>query len=113
MADISWHTMQASEIMRNLGTNTDSGLSHVEAENRLKKYGYNQLEEKEGISPLMLFLGQFNDFIVWILIAATIVSGFWENGSMHWPFLPSLSSMPLLDLFRNIVPRNPLRHYEK
>ncbi|GAN35314.1 MAG: cation-translocating P-type ATPase [Candidatus Brocadia sp. AMX2] len=76
MTDISWHTMQASEIMRNLGTNTDSGLSHVEAENRLKKYGYNQLEEKEGISPLMLFLGQFNDFIVWILIAATIVSGF-------------------------------------
>ncbi|MCF6155640.1 MAG: cation-translocating P-type ATPase [Candidatus Brocadia sp.] len=76
MVDISWHTMRAEEIIENLGTNTDSGLSHVEAENRLIKYGYNQLEEKEGVSPLILFLGQFNDFIVWILIVAAIVSGF-------------------------------------
>jgi len=71
-----WHTMQIDKVVKNLGTNTDTGLSRTEVENRLKKYGYNQLEEKEGVSPLMLFLGQFNDFIVWVLIAAAIVSGF-------------------------------------
>lgn len=64
--------MQVDEIIRILGTNTDTGLSHAEAENRLKKYGYNQLEEKEGVSLLVLFLEHFNDFIVWILIAAAI-----------------------------------------
>ncbi|MDO8142079.1 MAG: HAD-IC family P-type ATPase, partial [Candidatus Brocadiales bacterium] len=76
ITDTPWHTMQIAEVIRNLGTNTDTGLSRIDAENRLKKYGYNQLEEKEGVSPIMLFLGQFNDFIVWVLIAAAIVSGF-------------------------------------
>ena len=71
-----WHTMQIDEVVKNLGTNTDTGLSRTAVENRLKKYGYNQLEEKEGVSPIMLFLSQFNDFIVWVLIAAAIVSGF-------------------------------------
>ncbi|HHT9106561.1 MAG TPA: cation-translocating P-type ATPase [Candidatus Wujingus californicus] len=75
MVDTFWHTMPIDEVTRRLSTNTDTGLSRVEVENRLKKYGYNQLEEKEGISPLWVFLGQFNDFIVWILIAAVIVSG--------------------------------------
>ncbi len=76
MVDTTWYTMQVNEVIRSLCTNIDSGLRHAEAENRLKKSGHNQLAEKEGISPLMLFLGQFNDFIVWILIAAAIVSGF-------------------------------------
>lgn len=75
MVDTFWHTMPIDEVTRRFSTNTDTGLSRVEVENRLKKYGYNQLEEKEGISPLWVFFGQFNDFIVWILLAAVIVSG--------------------------------------
>ena len=76
ITDTPWHTMPIYEITKNLNTNINTGLSHSEAEDRLKKYGHNQLEEKEGVSPIMLFLGQFNDFIVWVLIAAAIVSGF-------------------------------------
>ncbi|MCF6156947.1 MAG: cation-translocating P-type ATPase [Candidatus Brocadia sp.] len=76
MIGASWHTMPADEVIRRLDTNPNTGLSHAEADNRLKKYGYNQLEEKEGVFPLWLFLGQFNDFIVWVLIAAAVVSGF-------------------------------------
>ncbi len=71
-----WHTMQIDEVLGNLDTNADTGLGLTEAEGRLRKYGHNQLEEKEGVSPIMLFLSQFNDFIVWVLIAAAIVSGF-------------------------------------
>ncbi|MBI2470113.1 MAG: calcium-translocating P-type ATPase, SERCA-type [Planctomycetes bacterium] len=74
--DTAWHTLPIDEVIRNLETNIDTGLSHSEAEDKLRKYGHNQLEEKEGVSPIMLFLGQFNDFIVWVLIAAAIVSGF-------------------------------------
>ena len=76
MAETPWHTMHIDAVVENLVTSTDTGLSRTEVENRLNQYGYNQLDEKEGVSPLLLFLGQFNDFIVWVLIAAAIVSGF-------------------------------------
>ena len=75
MIGTSWHTMPVDEVIKSLDTNITTGLSRAEGENRLNKYGHNQLEEKEGVSPLLLFLGQFNDFIVWVLIAAAIVSG--------------------------------------
>ncbi|MCM8710995.1 calcium-translocating P-type ATPase, PMCA-type [Clostridium sp. SYSU_GA19001] len=51
------------------------GLSKNEVEKRLKTYGLNQLENKKRVSPLKIFFSQFNDFIVWVLIAATIISG--------------------------------------
>jgi len=52
------------------------GLTTQEAEIRLKRYGYNKLENKKKISPASIFFSQFNDFITWILIAATVISGF-------------------------------------
>lgn len=56
-------------------TQNDIGLSSNEAAQRLKKYGYNQLNKSVKISAIKIFLSQFNDFIIWVLIAATIVSG--------------------------------------
>ena len=50
------------------------GLTTEEAERRLKKYGPNMLEKKKGISPFKIFISQFNDFMVWVLLAATIIS---------------------------------------
>lgn len=52
------------------------GLSTKEAEKLLKEFGLNELEHGKKISPLFIFLSQFNDFMVWVLIAATIISGF-------------------------------------
>lgn len=54
----------------------ENGLTQAEAERRLKKYGANLLENKKRISPVKIFFSQFNDFITWILIVATIISGF-------------------------------------
>lgn len=51
------------------------GLTTAEAERRLKQHGLNVLEEKEQISPIKIFLAQFNEFMIWVLIAATVVSG--------------------------------------
>ena len=51
------------------------GLTQKEAESRLKKYGPNIIMEKSKISPAKIFLSQFNDFITWVLIVATIISG--------------------------------------
>ena len=51
------------------------GLSTKEAERRQKNYGLNEISHKKKASPIVIFLSQFNDFIVWVLIAATIISG--------------------------------------
>jgi P-type Ca2+ transporter type 2C len=51
------------------------GLSTKEAEKRKSTYGLNELSHKKKTSPIIIFLSQFNDFIVWVLIAATIISG--------------------------------------
>lgn len=51
------------------------GLSSHEAMQRLKKYGYNEIKSGKKKSKVKIFLEQFNDFIVWVLIAATIISG--------------------------------------
>ncbi|GKU23598.1 calcium-translocating P-type ATPase, SERCA-type [Clostridium folliculivorans] len=51
------------------------GLSSSEAERRTKNFGLNELSHKKSISPVILFLSQFNDFMVWVLMGATIVSG--------------------------------------
>ncbi len=70
-----WH-LTIEEAARALGANSSLGLASDEAQARLQKYGPNQLKEKKPISPLSIFLSQFQDFIVWILIAAALVSGF-------------------------------------
>jgi Ca2+-transporting ATPase len=51
------------------------GLTTDQAGTRLKKYGLNKLESKKSISAIQIFFSQFNDFITWVLIAATVISG--------------------------------------
>jgi len=50
-------------------------LSNKDVESRLSEYGPNQLEEKKGRTPFKIFISQFNDFMIWILIAAAFISG--------------------------------------
>ena len=50
------------------------GLSNEEAKKRLVKYGPNQLEEKNRVTPLKVFLRQLANVIVWVLAAAAIIS---------------------------------------
>ncbi|CAM2803739.1 calcium-translocating P-type ATPase, SERCA-type [Hathewaya histolytica] len=51
------------------------GLTEGEAKKRLQKYGLNIIENKRSVSAVKIFLSQFNDFIIWVLILATIISG--------------------------------------
>ncbi|MGN0666178.1 MAG: cation-translocating P-type ATPase [Huintestinicola sp.] len=54
----------------------DIGLTSAEAEERLKKYGRNALAAEKKARPLKIFLSQFKDIMVMILLAATVVSFF-------------------------------------
>ncbi|WP_078554781.1 calcium-translocating P-type ATPase, SERCA-type [Bacillus alkalicellulosilyticus] len=72
---MKWFEMEVNEVERSTGTSQASGLSKKEAENRLKKYGENKLDEGEKPSALLIFLNQFKDFMVLVLLAATLISG--------------------------------------
>ncbi|MEM4733993.1 MAG: HAD-IC family P-type ATPase, partial [Candidatus Bathyarchaeia archaeon] len=60
--------------MRELAV-THKGLTSQEAQERLKKYGYNELIAKKRKSALSMFLNEFKDIFILLLIAATILSG--------------------------------------
>ena len=61
------------EILKQYSTQKE-GLSNVEANARLKKYGPNKLNEQKRHSPLKLFLSQFIDVLIFMLIIAAIAS---------------------------------------
>ncbi len=53
---------------------SEEGLSSEEAERRLEKYGENRLESDDDISPLSIFIDQFRDNLIYLLIGAAILS---------------------------------------
>ena len=61
-------------MLAHLGSSA-TGLSAQEAAQRLAADGPNELKEGKRISPLQIFLGQFKSLIIWILIAAGVISG--------------------------------------
>ena len=66
------------QIYKELDTNKN-GLNSQEAKERITRYGLNELKEARKISALSIFLRQFKSPIVWILIAALIISLFAEH----------------------------------
>ncbi|KYO65865.1 calcium-transporting P-type ATPase, PMR1-type [Thermovenabulum gondwanense] len=71
-----WYSIHHEEISKILDTHIVKGLSTDEAEKRLEKFGYNELIGKKGPTIFEMLLSQFKDFLVLILIAASIISVF-------------------------------------
>lgn len=71
----SWHTLSADEVCGKLTTQTTSGLSTAEARERLEKFGPNELIAGEKKTLLSIFLAQFGDMMIWVLIGAALISG--------------------------------------
>jgi Ca2+-transporting ATPase len=69
----TWHAKQIEETFSSLGT-SPNGINSQEAKDRLAQYGPNKLVERGGISPLKIFLGQFKDVFVLMLLAAIAIS---------------------------------------
>lgn len=67
------HTGKFEEVMQELNA-TSQGLTTQDAQERLKKFGYNELVAKKRKSALAMFLGEFKDIFILLLIAATILS---------------------------------------
>ncbi len=70
-----WHTLTTEALEQELQSDIDTGLTASEAQHRLAAIGPNELPEAAPPSPLKIFLSQFANLIVWVLIGAAAVSG--------------------------------------
>ncbi|MGB8718129.1 MAG: HAD-IC family P-type ATPase, partial [Desulfobacterales bacterium] len=71
---ISWHQLDPKEVLEKLQS-SGKGLASEEAHERLERFGPNELIEKGRKSLWMMFLDQFKDFMILVLIAAAVVAG--------------------------------------
>ena len=69
-----WHQKEIHTVIEELSSSLQ-GLSSPEAQKRLAQYGPNELKEKKKKSGFMMFLDQFKDFMILVLIAAALISG--------------------------------------
>lgn len=78
---MDYYQLSKEDVFKQLGT-SEKGLSEESASENAKKYGKNELEESGKKSVFVIFLEQFKDFLVIILIAAALISGIlgdWES----------------------------------
>ncbi|MEB3150922.1 MAG: cation-translocating P-type ATPase [Sphaerospermopsis sp.] len=71
-----WHGLEVDKALELLDSNADSGLTPQEVEQRLQKYGPNELEEQGGRSPWEILLDQFTNIMLLMLIGVAFISGF-------------------------------------
>lgn len=71
--DTKWFSLSVEDVLSAMNTNIDLGISTVEAEQRIEKYGKNVLPEKETESIIVKYLKHFNDILIYILLAAGII----------------------------------------
>jgi Ca2+-transporting ATPase len=69
----SWHSLAIRNVISKLGSDL-SGLREEEARSRLGQFGYNELEREKKPSSVAVFLRQFKNVLVIILLAAALIS---------------------------------------
>ncbi len=75
IASADWHALDVEEALERLDVDPAHGLSSAEAAQRLATFGPNELSIERGPSRLTIFVNQFRDVLVWVLLAAGFVSG--------------------------------------
>lgn len=74
-----WEQLRKEEVLKKLDTDFKKGLTNQEVKKRQQQYGKNKLKDKPKESIFIKFLKQFNDFMIIILIIASIVSAVISN----------------------------------
>jgi Ca2+-transporting ATPase len=74
MKQIEWHRMDTAAVLKRLGSDATSGLSRAEAARRLSEHGPNEIQAARRSSPWTIFLAQFKNTLILILLAATALS---------------------------------------
>jgi len=71
-----WHQLTVEETTERLQTDLVKGLDDKEAGERAQRFGSNELARAPGVPVWQMFLNQFKDFMVMVLLVATAISGF-------------------------------------
>lgn len=83
--NLVWHDLSSADSVIKAGTSVEHGLSTEEAASRKIKYGLNVLSQKKSLNLLSLFLAQFNQPLVYILLASAAITAFlheWIDASV-------------------------------
>jgi cation-transporting ATPase F len=68
-----WHHLPQEEVLDLLDTDPEKGLDRFAVEDRQQNFGPNALTQRKGQGPLLRFLLQFNQALVYILLVAVII----------------------------------------
>ncbi|MBD2204819.1 cation-transporting P-type ATPase [Calothrix sp. FACHB-1219] len=82
-----WHHLPASKVAQHLDTNLQTGLTSDEVVKRRERFGANELQAKSGTNPILRFLLQFNQPLLYILLVAGAIKaliGQWVNAWVIW-----------------------------
>ena len=69
----NWYQLDSTEVLDKLHTTT-AGLSSAQAESLIARYGLNRLTEAKPVSPLVRFLLQFHNLLIYVLLAAGCIT---------------------------------------
>ena len=69
-----WHQKEVNNVIEDFKS-SHSGLTSDEARKRLEEYGLNELTVKKKKTAFMMFLDQFKDFMIIVLICAAAIAG--------------------------------------
>jgi Ca2+-transporting ATPase len=69
-----WHRIDADAVLEQLGSDASHGLSRPEAARRLSQHGANEIRALQRITPWAIFLAQFKNVLIVILVIATTLS---------------------------------------
>ncbi|QPM68759.1 calcium-translocating P-type ATPase, SERCA-type [Atribacter laminatus] len=72
---INWHTLTSQAVIQQLKTDFEKGIGTEEAQKRLIDNGRNALPTGKRKTILGMFIDQFKDFLILILVAAAVISG--------------------------------------
>ncbi len=81
----SWHTVAIDKTLNQLSSNKDAGLSSQQVSERLQQYGPNELEETGGRSPWSIFVDQFTNIMLLMLMGVAVISAFLDIRSNTFP----------------------------
>jgi len=95
------------ELLNFLQSNDQTGLSRREASIRLLKNGFSRIPDPPAFPLWSVFLAQFNNFMIWILLAAALLSGFLTE----WVDALAIISIVLLNVFLGFLQIMRTKHF--
>ncbi|MHA2394001.1 MAG: cation-translocating P-type ATPase [Promethearchaeota archaeon] len=90
MENIQSHAISFEEVVTKMNTSIERGLTEEETQQRLQKYGRNELIKEKGKTAWQIFIGQFKDFLIYLLMFAILISiiiGIYKSNTtdVTWP----------------------------